>query len=515
MDGDRSSSGDEIDNLRQRVAAAEETAKARLDLLATVCHELRNPLHAVQGLAELLAADSELPPRSAEIAAILARQLSGLSTVTQDLLDAARFEVGEVELILGPTDLRAIVDDVAEYGRTMIDTRPVVVDSRVSPTVPLWIESDSARLRQLLRNVVGNAAKFTTDGSISIHVSTVDESSLVLEVSDTGEGIPETEIEHVIKPFCTASTAGRGKGAGMGLAIVHRLAERLGGCVDLASTIEVGTTLRVVLPMQASDGPQLATQGDIADGTRVLVVDDNVINLRLAARQLERLGVQSEEVSSGEAALELLASGELFDVILMDFHMEGIDGWETARRIRELEATGHRSRIVAVTGRSSPSGEQQSKSAMFDDAVYKPVALDDLAAALHRVAPALPAAPDMSQSGSAVEVAALERLVADLVERPLVEQLVDLFLAELPARRQAIVHSRRRLDVDLTRRAAHVLRSTSMLLGAKRLSDLCAQVEELGTPLPDGLDAEIEAVSGELLRWRSSRGELRPVGSAT
>jgi PAS domain S-box-containing protein len=193
--------------LTRRRRTAEAVVDAQTRLLATVSHELRNPLHVVHGIAELLLAE-ELGPRAAELAASLVRQLAGLTHVTQDLLDAARLDAGKVEIVRAPTDLASLVRDVVELGQAAAGTKPVAVASRIAHGVPEWVLADADRLRQVLGNLVGNAVKFTERGSVQLVVRADGHGSLAFSVVDTGVGIPDDEQRAILQPFTVGSTAG-------------------------------------------------------------------------------------------------------------------------------------------------------------------------------------------------------------------------------------------------------------------------------------------------------------------
>ena len=304
--------------IRAELTALRDEAVAEADqrsrLVATVSHELRNPLHAVTGLSELLASDSSLPASLHELASTLHRQVLQLTRVTDDLLDAAQLEIGDRGLRAGPTRVRRVVDDVARLGRAAQDGRPVAVWASVDDRVPAVVDTDGGRLHQLLLNLVGNAVKFTDQGEVGISTTCTESSDgrlqLDITVRDTGRGIPPDDLERIFEPFEMAATGGDDTGAGLGLAVASRIVDLLDGSIDVTSEVGVGSTFRVSFPVGLSDEPTEVARNqpmplEATGRPVILVVEDNVVNQELARHQLTRLGAVGVVVATAEAAIEL------------------------------------------------------------------------------------------------------------------------------------------------------------------------------------------------------------------
>ena len=513
--------------LTRRRRTAEAVVDARTRLLATVSHELRNPLHAVQGIAELFA-DEELPPRAAELARSLLRQISGLARVTEDLLDAARLDAGAVAIEPVPTDLVAMVGDVVDLARAATGDKPVTVTSRVAYGVPSWVEADPDRIRQVLTNLMGNAVKFTERGSVQLVVRPDGPGSIAFSVIDSGVGIPVVEQTTVLEPFVVASTAGAGRGAGLGLSIVQRLVAAMGGRLTLTSTVGDGTRFDVSLPLPTSDPPAPERAPGELSGLRVLVVEDNPVNQQLARRQLERLDIDATIVGTGEEGFALLTSEqpESFDVILMDHRLPGWSGIETTERIRSLDGAPGATPIVGVSASTATADRDRFIAAGMDELVTKPATLDDLAGAIRRVLPDRarstrgdPAPPHEHDGRSALEPdgevldrAVLDQLADELGDGGVVEQLVTTFLDELDDRVVAIDGSEGGShdgsddgsDDVAARRAAHTLQSSARLLGVSALADACLDIEHGATPRPPVADLATRA-RAQLEEWLYDR----------
>ena len=485
------------------LARARDEALAEVELrtrlVATVSHELRNPIHALTGMAELLAT-SELPPAAAGVAQTLQRTIDSLATVVDDLLDTSRLGAGAISLSPRPMSVRAVVDDVVALARLSVRSPDLVVAAEVAPDVPVAVLADPSRVRQLLINLVTNAVKFTSRGRVDVRARWVDD-RLVFEVADTGVGIPLAEQALVFDAFNTATNAGDASGAGLGLTIVRQLAQLMGGTVTVDSREGAGSTFRVALRVEPAELPD-AVPSDVAvfaDGTTpVLVVEDDHVNQLLATSQLARLGLRAIVVGSGEEAVALLSRGEGPDLVLMDFLLPGMDGVDTTRRIRELErSTGRRAVVIGVTASAMASDRAAAAAAGMDDFLSKPVGLARLGAALARWLP-----DPTDAGGQPVDVAVLEALADDLGSSAVVVDLVRTFLDELHARRSGILAGAQAGDIARTRAAVHPLKSSARLLGAGELGTACQQLEAVTDPaeLPAAVD-EVHRTSSIAARW--------------
>jgi PAS domain S-box-containing protein len=508
--------------LAQRRESAEAVAEARTNLLATVSHELRNPLHAVQGLAELLAAES-LPPRAAGFAATLAQQLSGLAHVTEDLLDTARLDAGSVELRRAACDLRELVEEMVAYGLAIAGGGPVRVFSEMAADVPEWVLADGQRLRQVLRNLVGNAVKFTPQGSVTIGVVPTT-SGVSISVSDTGVGIPADEFEAVLEPFRTGSSAGDRRGAGLGLAIVQRLVAAMGGKVRLASEVGRGTQVDVELPLSTVTPPDTSGVAfSLAEQPiTVLVVEDSSVNQQLACSQLEFLSMTPVVVDSGEAALALLGGPEPphIDVILMDEQLPGMNGTETAQRLRTLGAPVAAIPIVGLTAGASVADRDAFLRAGLDGFVAKPAQLADIRDAIAEVlSPGRVARhherpgsdpdpdhdPDHDPAAELLDAEVLHQLASEFGDAAIVRTLVQTFLEEYPSRREGLLSALRSGDAEQAGRAAHTLKSSARLLGAQALGNECEAIERRSQVDITALDETLGRTRASFASWLESQ----------
>jgi PAS domain S-box-containing protein len=572
-----------LQDLRASRDDALAEAELRSRMLATVSHELRNPLHAVQGISELLA-KSDLPEAERSLAGTINRQVRDLTRVVDDLLASSRMELDSVSLEMDAVDLRGLLVDVVAIAKTRA-SEGVEVSALIDTSIPSLIRTDPVRLRQVLSNLVGNAVKFTGAGRVRVLASVEGNDWLSIEVSDSGSGIPADELDTIFEPFRSATTAGRGAGAGLGLSIVRRIVTMLDGTVDVSSTVGVGSTFSVRMPLQiaseqappvAADSAtptrmsEVSTDVDLATavgeeeghaahvGPPVLVIEDNVVNQQLARAQLKSMGYECRIEGSGEDGLAYLAgeSGADVEVVLMDFHLPGIDGLETTRRIRAAETAGaavaggavgsvnRHVAIIGVTASASLGDRTSCLQAGMDDYVPKPVSLADLSAAFERVSavraalrqwratdraqalidtdteistgttgstgstgPAVEGAPDHAQSrdgatapSAVIDLAVLESLAEELGDRGIVVELIQTFLAELQARVEGIVAAGAAGDSDGVHRLVHTLTSSARLLGASSLANVC-RAFELGTGAGEVVLDTARLVRDELSSW--------------
>ncbi len=552
--------------LNERTATAEAVVKAQTLLLASVSHELRNPLHALQGVAELLVNES-LSPRAMSLATELLSQLTGLTDLTQDLLDTAQASAGTVRVRPAHVALYPLVREVSRYGEAMANGAgsSALVHCTIDPGVPELVISDAVRLRQILRNLVGNAIKFTPSGEVHLHVSKSGEGLVQFAVRDTGAGIPQDELSRIREPFVTGALAGAQGGAGLGLSIVHRTVAALGGTLNVASVLGAGSTFSVELPMtsvavedQPAPTPPPRVDSNRRDpaGSVVLVVEDNLVNQQLARGQLSRLGMVAHIVGSGEEAMELLTSAECppFDVVLMDHGLPGMDGVETMKAMRAMSGRIARLPVICVTASAAAADRQRFLAEGMDGFVSKPASLASIregiadvladvranqavasaaAEVKQEVAPVEPASvetvhtetvhtetvhtetvhtrtsPPAPSLGGQSHTAraklvdtALRGLIEDFQDGELVATLVATFLEEMPARLESIFTGPTAQDSS---RAAHTLKSSARLMGALQLGDMCEAIEKGGVPDPQGLRREADAVVSLLKSWAAVR----------
>ena len=406
----------ELARARDEALAA---SRAKSEFLATVSHEIRTPMNGVVGLTALLRT-TELSAVQREYVEGLEQSGAGLVQVIGDVLDFSKLEAGRVELETVTFSVAQVLERVRGTMLAAARGRGLRLEVRCAEDVPPRLLGDPQRLGQVLLNLVGNAVKFTPAGEVRLAASIAegDEDSVLLrlEVHDTGIGIAAADLDRLFEPFSQldASTTRRFGGTGLGLAICRQLVEAMGGEMGVDSHPGAGSTFRVTVPLgvpvepppveapaveaPAVEAPAVeAAAVEVGRGARgrVLVVDDNDINQLVAEGMLRKLGFEVLLADDGRAALDLLEGADRAGegavvAVLMDVQMPVLDGYETTARLRARESAAGLPRlpVVATTAGAVDGDRDRALAAGMDDYVPKPLAFDQLAAALERWVPA-------------------------------------------------------------------------------------------------------------------------------
>jgi signal transduction histidine kinase len=361
--------------LERAQAEAQEANRAKSEFLAMMSHELRTPMNGVLGLAHALRG-TELDARQTQYLESIEQSGHGLMTILNDILDLSKVEAGKLELDVAPFDIRRSLAQILLVWRETALLKGVELAIEVDPAVPAWLAGDDVRVRQIMRNLVSNALKFTDAGRVLVRVAPEGD-GVALSVSDTGVGMDAEQTARLFTPFVQGdrTIARRFGGTGLGLAICRQLVATMGGEIGVESALGQGSTFTARLPLAAAPAPEEAMDADEAldlTGARVLVVDDNVINQTVARAILEAAGAAVATVGDGHTALARLRI-EDFDVVLMDVHMPGMDGVEAVRRIRSGQGGRIDLPVVALTADAMAGDAERLLAQGFDDAHPKPI----------------------------------------------------------------------------------------------------------------------------------------------
>ncbi len=442
-----------------------------LRLLANASHEIRGPLHAILGLTEVLAS-REIRQEDKRLVQALQTEASTLRVLIDDLLDYSRVSEAGLELEKQPFALVELVANVVESSRPLAESKQVSLTFECDPEVPQHLVGDHTRYGQVVRNLVRNAVKFTSVGSVTVSLKVL-EGTIACVVQDTGPGIEADMIGPIFNPFVQAhSTAG---GTGLGLPISSELARLMGGYIGVESEPGRGSEFTFVANLQTANRSTDFKADPASSGTggKILVVEDNQVNQLLARTQLEMLGYETVIVGTGEEAVEIAKQG--FSAILMDWNLPGIDGLEATRRIRQDSTIEPQPPIIAVTANALISDEEECMAAGMTSFLRKPVSLEQMAAGISRVLEGIePEAKPLPADPALV----IDELVLTLGDTSIVLQLVDTFLNELSKHLKTVLETQLPKDSESLKRIAHTLSSSAALLGATELASICKALDQ-------------------------------------
>ncbi|MCC7335648.1 MAG: response regulator [Pirellulaceae bacterium] len=482
--------------------AAEAASQSKSAFLANMSHEIRTPMNAVLGFTEVLRRNIERnEDKRRQHLNTIHSSGTHLLNLINDILDLSKIEAGRLEVECIACEAHRVIADVVTVMRVRADEKNIALDYQFDGVIPATIQSDPARLRQVLTNLVGNAIKFTERGGVRIVTSLVhgtDRPQMKIQVVDTGIGMTEAGAAKIFDPFsqADASVTRRFGGTGLGLSISKRFAEALGGAVTVSSEVGVGSVFTVTIDTGPLDNvamitPNPAEMEIVAEdeqhlaislpNMRVLLVDDGDENRQLMSLILEEAGTTYRTAENGLEAVQLATEQE-WDVILMDMQMPVMDGYTATRTLR---AQGYHKPIIALTAHAMQQAEQECRDAGCSGFMTKPINFDRLIATLAEIA------------GIAVETTAktltlpdCEPVAAEVREHddePIVSTLplhkerfrviVEQFASTLDERFDALESALMAGDTRTLAELSHSLKGASGNCGFSSLAEVAALLE--------------------------------------
>jgi signal transduction histidine kinase/HPt (histidine-containing phosphotransfer) domain-containing protein/ActR/RegA family two-component response regulator len=502
----------ERDRAEQLARQAEAANRTKSEFLANMSHEIRTPMNGILGMTDL-ALEADSPEEKQEYLQIVKTSAEALLGIINDILDFSKIEAGKLVVEQLPIDLPKTVRDTVNTLSLRAQQKGLKFSCNMAPDVPRFVVSDPTRLRQVLLNLLGNAVKFTDQGEVSVCLAINqrinNHATLHFSVRDSGIGIPAEKIGQIFEAFAQAdaSTTRKYGGTGLGLSITSRLVELMGGCIGVeskpgqGSTFHFGMTVEVVDTMDDQEASSktslpLPTANNIL---KVLLVEDNPVNQKLAQLLLEKWGHQVTLAENGQEAIKYIHTGAYFDIILMDMQMPVMGGMEATQSIRAREAElGEPPRyIVAMTANAMQGDRESCLQAGMNDYIAKPINKNELAAklnarstapqteigrlaALQYAEPAVPPAQSFDYSGA---VKSMDAEIIEIISPAFLEN----YTGELAALRKAINNN----DTAEATRRAHGLKGNLAAFGALPAQRYAAEIEVIAKngnlSFPDGM----------------------------
>ncbi|ASA25321.1 ATP-binding protein [Paenibacillus donghaensis] len=465
---------------------AERANKAKSLFLAMVSHEIRTPMNGIIGMAELLEA-SEATSEQRQLVEVIQESTQYLLRKINNLLDVSKIEAGKMRLEQTPVQIGTLLEHVQQLLLPSVRKQGNALYCRVDGQIETELKGDATKIQQVLINLLGNAIKFTRDGTVELRVRLIEDQPasqrLRFEVMDTGIGISVEATQGLFKPYSQIQyeSDSTSEGTGLGLSICKTMVELMGGQITVDSELGQGSCFWFELLLEkvsAAERNLQETENNVSAAEYsplpILIAEDHHLNSALLQLQLQKLGITDIHiVRSGLEAVEAWRQGT-YGLILMDSRLPGLNGPEAAERIRLLEQSEGRLRvpIIAVTGDGSSADEESSRRAGMDGWALKPVGLDKLKQLLDQCFKSKPRAPVLYEE----TLSGILELDED-GEQGLLRMLLEMFKTDTLARITALEEAIGNMDALASEGTAHSIKSGSLGIGAQYLASLCERIE--------------------------------------
>jgi CheY-like chemotaxis protein/nitrogen-specific signal transduction histidine kinase len=393
-----------IEQLNMAKSEAERANMAKSDFLASMSHEIRTPLNAITGFSHAILNDETLSSESLEYANDIVKASNTLLEIVGGVLDVSKIESNKMDIVEVLYNPREEIEDLVKIVNARLGEKPVLFNYKVAEDLPYQLYGDRANMKKVVTNLLTNAVKYTSKGQIFFNVRCINKNDIchvVISVQDTGMGIKEEHISKLFTKFerLEVEKNTTAEGTGLGLAITKRLVELMGGKINVKSQYGVGSIFMTQIPQRIAMMSKPLTDTQILstvelknkrlkeeaniDGQRILIVDDNALNIKVAKIALKNFNLVLDEVESGEECLEKIMSGERYDLILMDIMMPGLSGEETFIELKKI--VGFNTPVIALTADAVSGSKEKYLSQGFTSYISKPFSPEEIKLELAKI----------------------------------------------------------------------------------------------------------------------------------